>query len=105
MKVTYQKGKFHLAVAISHLSEEVGEDALGRPKMTRAPRVEGRLWLPEKHRDLVRIWLAAKLPYTVEPVRTLDGRYLVHLTFDLGGVASGASDYLRGETRSSHAGG
>ncbi len=75
-----------LAASISHLSEQTGTDKLGRPKMSRAPRVEGRLWLPEKHRDLVRIWLAMKLPYTVELIRTVEGRYLVHLTFDPGGV-------------------
>jgi IS605 OrfB family transposase len=86
IKVTYHEGEFYLAVTISHLSEKVGEDALGRPKMSRAPRVEGRLWLPEKHRDLARVWLAMKLPYTVELIRTLEGRYLVHLTFDLGGI-------------------
>jgi IS605 OrfB family transposase len=86
IKVTYREGEFYLAVTISHLSEKVGEDALGRPKMSHAPRVEGKLWLPEKHRDLVQIWLATKLPYTVELVRTLEGRYMVHLTFDLGGV-------------------
>jgi len=86
IKVTYHEGEFYLAVTISHLSEKVGEDALGRPKMSRAPKVEGRLWLPEKHRDLARVWLAMKLPYTVELIRTLEGRYLVHLTFDLGGI-------------------
>ncbi|MDK2924939.1 MAG: hypothetical protein PWQ41_713 [Bacillota bacterium] len=86
MKVFFWDGEFRLAVTISHLSEQVGMDALGRPKMTQAPRVEGRLWLPEKYRDLVRVWLAMKLPYTVELVRTLEGRYIVHLTFDLGGV-------------------
>lgn len=86
MKVSFRDGEFRLAVAISHLSERVGEDKLNRPKMTRAPRVEGRLWLPEKYRDLVRIWLAMKLPYTVELIRTPEGRYLVHLTFDLGEV-------------------
>ncbi|AVX31541.1 transposase, IS605 OrfB family, central region [Carboxydocella thermautotrophica] len=85
IKVTYREGEFYLAVTISHLSEKVGEDALGRPKMSRAPRVEGNLWLPEKHRDLVRIWLAMKLPYTVELIRTSEGRYIVHLTFELGG--------------------
>ncbi|MBE3519269.1 MAG: transposase [Firmicutes bacterium] len=83
IKVTYRQGEFYLAVTISHLSEKLGEDALGRPKMSRAPRVEGRLWLPEKHRDLVRVWLAMKLPYSAELVRTLEGRYIVHLTFDL----------------------
>jgi len=86
IKVTCREGEFHLAVTVSHLSEKIGEDALGRPKMSRAPRVEGRLWLPEKYRDLVRMWVAMKLPYTVELIRTLEGRYIVHLTFDLGGA-------------------
>jgi len=84
IKISCRNGEFRLAVAISHLSEKLGEDALGRPKMSRAPRVEGRLWLPEKHRNLVRMWLAMKLPYSVELIRTPDGRCLVHLTFDLG---------------------
>ncbi|ABB15826.1 IS200/IS605 family element transposase accessory protein TnpB [Carboxydothermus hydrogenoformans] len=86
IKVTYRDGEFHLAVTVSHLSEKVGEDVLGRPKMNRAPRVEGRLWLPEKHRELVRIWLTMRLPYTVELIRTLEGRYIVHLTFNFGRV-------------------
>lgn len=94
MKVSFQDGEFRLAVTISHLSEKVGEDALGRPKMSRAPRVEGRLWLPEKHRGQVRIWLAMKLPYTVELVRTLEGRYLVHLTFDFGEIRE--PDFAKG---------
>ncbi|MEW6048763.1 MAG: IS200/IS605 family accessory protein TnpB-related protein [Bacillota bacterium] len=64
VKVSHAGGEFRLAVSISHLSEQIGEDAKGRPKMTRAPRVEGRLWLPEKHR----------------------GRYLVHLSFELAGA-------------------
>ncbi|GAW32488.1 IS605-like transposase, partial [Carboxydocella sp. JDF658] len=41
------------------------------------------MWLPEKHRELVQIWLAMKLPYAVELIRTLEGRYLVHLTFEV----------------------
>ena len=94
MKVTCRDGEFRLAVTISHLSEHAGEDALGRPKMRRAPRVEGRLWLPEKHRDLVRAWLAMKLPYTVELVRTLEGRYRVLLAFDLGGAPE--PDFAKG---------
>jgi IS605 OrfB family transposase len=94
MKVTCRDGEFRLAVTISHLSEQAGEDALGRPKMSRAPRVEGRLWLPEKHHDLVRAWLVMKLPYTVELVRTLEGRCLVHLAFDLGGVRE--PDFAKG---------
>ncbi|MEW5762422.1 MAG: IS200/IS605 family accessory protein TnpB-related protein [Bacillota bacterium] len=94
MKVSFRDGEFRLAVTISHLSEQAGVDALGRPKMTKAPRVEGRFWLPEKHRDLVRIWLAMKLPYTTELIRTPDGRYLVHLTFDLGEVPG--ADFAKG---------
>lgn len=93
-KVSCKDGQFRLAVTISHLSEQVGVDAKGRPKMTRAPKVEGRLWLPEKHRDMVRIWLAMGLPYTVELIRTVDGRYLVHLTFSLSGVPE--PDFAKG---------
>ncbi|MGB9887881.1 MAG: IS200/IS605 family accessory protein TnpB-related protein, partial [Moorellales bacterium] len=94
IKVTYREGEFYLAVTVSHLSEKVGEDKLNRPRMSRAPRVEGRLWLPEKHRDLVRVWLAMKLPYTVELVRTLEGRYIGHLTFDLGTIRE--PDFAKG---------
>ncbi len=94
MKVSYRGGEFQMRVTISHLSEQVGEDALGRPKMSRAPRVEGRLWLPEKHRDLVRMCLAMKLPYSVELIRTSEGRYFVHLTFDLGKAPK--PDFARG---------
>ncbi|WP_353928869.1 hypothetical protein [Desulfofundulus kuznetsovii] len=94
IKVSFDGQDFRLTVSISHLSEQTGMDKLGRPKMGRAPRVEGRLWLPEKHRDLVRIWLAMKLPYTVELIRTLEGRYLVHLTFDLGRVRE--PDFAKG---------
>ncbi|MGB9867251.1 MAG: IS200/IS605 family accessory protein TnpB-related protein, partial [Bacillota bacterium] len=94
MKVIYREGEFRLAATISHLSEKVGEDALGRPKMSRGPRVEGRLWLPEKHRDLVEMWLAAKLPYTVEIVSTLDGHHVVHVTFELGGAPE--PDFAKG---------
>ncbi|KXG75842.1 hypothetical protein AN618_17520 [Fervidicola ferrireducens] len=84
IKVSFEGQEFCLAVSISHLSEQTGTDKLGRPKMSKAPRVEGRLWLPEKHRDLMRIWLAMKLPYTVELVHTQKGRYIAHLTLDLG---------------------
>ncbi|WP_242947960.1 IS200/IS605 family accessory protein TnpB-related protein [Carboxydocella sp. ULO1] len=31
----------------------------------------------------MQIWLAMKLPYAVELIRTLEGRYLVHLTFEV----------------------
>jgi predicted transposase len=94
MKVSFRNGELRLAVVISHLSEQVGEDILGRPKMSCAPRVEGKLWLPEKHCHLVRIWLAMKLPYATELIRTSDGRYLVHLTFDLGEVPG--ADFAKG---------
>lgn len=94
IKASFDGQDFRLAVSISHLSEQRGTDKLGRPKMSRAPRVEGRLWLPEKHRGLVRIWLAMRLPYTIELVRTLDGRYIAHLTFDLGGVRE--PDFAKG---------
>ncbi|AVX30531.1 transposase, IS605 OrfB family, central region [Carboxydocella thermautotrophica] len=83
IKIFYGGQDFRLAVSLSHLSEQTGIDKLGRPRMSQAPRVEGKLWLPEKHRELVQIWLAMKLPYAVELIRTLEGRYLVHLTFEL----------------------
>ncbi|WP_422447242.1 IS200/IS605 family accessory protein TnpB-related protein [Thermoanaerobacterium sp. DL9XJH110] len=94
IKVSFDGQEFRLAVSISHISEQTGTDKLGRPKMSRAPRVEGRLWLPEKYRHLVRMWLAVKLPYTGELIRTLEGRYIVHLTFDLGGVRE--PDFAKG---------
>jgi len=50
--------------------------------------------LPEKHRDLVRIWLAMELPYTAELIRTQDNRYLVHLTFSLSEVPD--PDFAKG---------
>jgi len=86
VKVWHAGGAFRLTVTISHLSEQIGVDALARPVMARAPRVEGRLWLPEKYRSLVRIWLAMRLPYAGELSGTLDGRLLVHLTFSLAGA-------------------
>jgi IS605 OrfB family transposase len=70
-----------MSVAISHLSEQKGTDSKGRPVMTRAPRVEGRLWLPEKHR--LKVWelLLSGAPYTVELIKGRDSRYRVHITF------------------------
>lgn len=87
---------FRLAVTISHLSEPIGVDRLGRPVMSRAPRVEGRLWLPEKHREQVRVWLALGLPYTVLLQRSPDGRFRAHLSLDLGEVpeVGGRSGYV-----------
>ncbi|WP_243137197.1 hypothetical protein [Desulfofundulus thermobenzoicus] len=51
--------------------------------MTRAPRVEGKLWLPEKHR--LKVWelLLFGAPYNVELIRGRDGRYRVHITFTI----------------------
>lgn len=94
IKVSFDGQGYRLAVSISHLSEQTGVDKLGRPTMNRAPKAEERLWLPEKHPGLVRAWLAMKLPYTVELIRTLKGRYLVHLTFDLSAVQE--PDFARG---------
>ncbi|ADG05053.1 transposase, IS605 OrfB family [Kyrpidia tusciae DSM 2912] len=77
---------FGLAVALSHLAEAKGTDALGRPRTGKAPRVEGKLWLPEKHRGFVRQGVAMGLPYAAEVVRGLDGRYRVKLTWSLAGM-------------------
>jgi len=81
MKISYHNGGFTLSATISHLSGQTGVDRLGRPVMTRAPRVEGKLWLPEKHR--VRVWelLLSRTPYTLELIRDKNGRYRAHITF------------------------
>jgi len=81
IKISYRSGEFALSVTISHLSEQTGTDSRGRPVMTRAPRVEGKLWLPEKHR--LKVWelLLLGTPYTVELIRGRDGRYRVHISF------------------------
>jgi hypothetical protein len=49
--------------------------------MGKAPRVEGHLWLPEKHRAAVQEALLNGTPYTVELIRGKDHRYRAHLTF------------------------
>ena len=84
VKVSYADGEFRMAVTVSHLSQQAGMDRLGRPKKSRAPRVEGKLFIPDRYRDLVRVWLVMKLPYTVELIRTPEGKYVAHLTFELG---------------------
>jgi len=83
IKINYQNGDFTLTVVISHLSEQTGVDSLGRPVMTNAPRVEGKLWLPEKHR--LKVWelLLTGAPYTVELIRDKGGRCRVHITFTI----------------------
>jgi len=81
IKVSWHDGEFTLSVAISHLSKQKGVDSKGRPIMTRAPRVKGKLWLPEKHR--LKVWelLLSGAPYTVELIKGRDGRYRAHFTF------------------------
>lgn len=81
MKISYHNGGFTLEVTISHLSTQTGVDSLGRPMMTRAPRVEGKLWLAEKHRKKTWILLLSGAPYTIELIRDKDGRYRAHITF------------------------
>ncbi|SHF67283.1 transposase, IS605 OrfB family, central region, partial [Desulfofundulus australicus DSM 11792] len=81
IKISYRSGEFALSVTVSHLSEQAGTDSRGRPVMTRAPRVTGKLWLPEKHR--LKVWesLLSGAPYNVELIKGRDGRYRVHITF------------------------
>ncbi|HHW44163.1 MAG TPA: transposase, partial [Desulfotomaculum sp.] len=81
IKISYRNGKFTLTVTVSHLSEQTGVDRLGRPVMTRAPLVTGKMWLPEKHR--LKTWelLLSGAPYTVELIRDNGGRYRTHITF------------------------
>ncbi|MBF7084403.1 IS200/IS605 family accessory protein TnpB-related protein [Desulfallas sp. Bu1-1] len=81
IKVSWHDGEFALSVTISHLSEQKGTDSKGRPVMTRAPRVEGRLWLPEKHRLKVWEMLFSGASYTVEIIKSKDNRYRAHITF------------------------
>ncbi|HUW63824.1 MAG TPA: transposase [Spirochaetia bacterium] len=81
IRIAFQDGEFRLAVTISHLSEEKGVDKLGRPVMTRAPQVEGKLWIPEKQR--LRVWelLLSGAEYTVELIKGVEGRYRAHISF------------------------
>jgi len=83
LKVAYREGRFTLAVTVSHLSEPKGTDKKGRPIMTRAPRVTGKLWLPKKQRHRVWKLLYSGAPYSIELIRGQDDRYRVHLTFSL----------------------
>jgi len=85
IKIHYRDGAFTLAVTVSHLSEQKGTDSKGRPIMTRAPRVEGMLWLPPKHR--LKVWelLLTGAPYTVELIKGRDNRYRVHIMFTAAG--------------------
>ncbi|RKO65809.1 IS200/IS605 family accessory protein TnpB-related protein [Desulfofundulus salinus] len=83
IKISYRNGEFALSVTVSHLSEQTGTDSRGRPVMTKAPRVTGKLWLPEKHR--LKVWelLLSGTPYNIELIRSRDGRYRVHITFTI----------------------
>lgn len=83
MKITFDGHEFHMTVTLSHLSEPIGVDRMGRPIMSRAPRMRGRLWIPEKHRVRLLERIADKRPYTIELIRTRDNRYRVHITFEL----------------------
>ncbi|QSZ28169.1 transposase [Aceticella autotrophica] len=83
IKISEYNGEFFLSVTISHLSEQKGMDKKDRPIMTRAPHVEGRLWLPDKYRSKVYQLLSSGAPYTVELIKSKDDRYRVHISFDL----------------------
>ena len=81
IKIRFRDGEFVLLVTISHLSKENGVDKAGRRKMTRAPQVAGKLWIPEKLP--LRIWelLASGAEYSVELIKSADGRFRAHITF------------------------
>jgi len=81
IKLGYKDGEFTLSVAISHLAEEGKVDKNGVQHMKPAPRVEGKLWLPEKYRLKVRELLISGASYTVELIKGKDGRYRAHVTF------------------------
>ncbi len=81
LKISWHNGEFFLSATISHLSERKGTDSKGRPLMTRAPKVKGKLWLPGKHRQKVLELLLSGAPHTVELIKGRDNRYRVHITF------------------------
>jgi IS605 OrfB family transposase len=81
IKIAYHSTGFTLGATVSHLSFQTGTDSLGRPVMGKAPRIEGLLWLPEKHRAAVQQALLNGTPYTVELIRGKDHRYRAHLSF------------------------
>jgi len=83
IKVSWRNGEFTLSVTISHLSVQKGMDSKGRPVMTRAPKVKGKLWLPEKRRQKVLELLLSGAPYTVEMIKGRDSRYRAHITFPI----------------------
>jgi len=71
------EGDFLLSAAISHL-------AMGRG---RAPRVTGRLWVPKKYRTVLGQQVLTGCPYTVEVLRSVDGRWRAHVSFTPSAVA------------------
>ena len=81
IKINYRDDEFTLSVTTSHLSEQTGTDNKNRPIMTKAPRITGKLWLPEKHR--LKVWelLLSGAPYTVELIKGKDNRYRAHIAF------------------------
>ncbi len=83
IKVRWRNGEFTLSVTISHLSVQKGMDSKGRPVMTRAPKVTGKLWLPEKRRQKVLELLLSGAPYTAEMIKGRDSRYRAHITFPI----------------------
>jgi IS605 OrfB family transposase len=95
IKIIWRNGEFTLSATISHLSEQKGVDSKGRPLMTRAPRAEGRLWLPEKYRLKVLELLLSGTPYTVELIKDRDSRYRAHITFTVA-VPEAATNSNRG---------
>jgi len=83
LKIYFKDGEFYLSATISHLSEQIGVDKKNRPKMTRAPKVEGRLWLPEKYRLKAWSLLFSGASYTIEIIKGQDNRYRVYITFSI----------------------
>ena len=83
LRVDYKNGEFTLSAAISHLAEPGKVDAKGVRHTKWAPRMEGKLWLPEKHR--LKIWelLLSGAPYSVELIKGQDGRYRAYITFSI----------------------
>ena len=81
LRISYRNKEFTLSVVISHLTEPGKVDNKDVQHSKWAPRVTGKLWLPEKHR--LKVWelLLSGAPYTVELIKGKDSRYRAHIAF------------------------
>ena len=89
LRITPSKdGGLTLSAAISHLSQKTSHIVYirqgkrqERDMTSKAPQVEGRLWVPRKYEGLIRDQGLSGRPYTVEVLRAADGRWRAHVSF------------------------